>query len=336
MFVPKRVLFDPEALNYSLGEKLYKEFLSKDYVEVRKLNSSRVTGIPGDTAEKGYIEAKRTILVTVRKALKFQTCKPSAHYQLPLVSSCPGLCEYCYLQTTLGNKPVIKVYVNIDEILEKAKEYITKREDITIFEGAATSDPLPVEEYTNGLYKTIEFFGNQPKGKFRFVTKFSNVDSLLDARHNGRTTFRFSLNTDRVIKKYEKGTSSANARIEAANKVSRSGFPMGFIIAPIFLYPNWEEEYLNLLLKLKESLLPVPSLTFELITHRFTTRAKSNIMEVFPNSKLPMDEDKRQLKYGQFGYTKYVYPKDEHKKIEVFFKDNIKRLFPEAEIQYLV
>lgn len=336
MFVPNRVLFDPEALNYALGEKLYKEFLSKDNVEVRKLNSSRATGIPGDTTEKGYMEAKRTMLVTVRKNLKFQTCKPSAHYQLPLVSSCPGLCEYCYLQTTLGNKPVIKVYVNINEILDKAHEYITKREDTTIFEGAATSDPLPVEEYTNALYKTIEFFGNQPKGKFRFVTKFSNVDSLLGVKHNGRTTFRFSLNTERVIKEFEKGTSSANARIEAANKVSNSGFPMGFLIAPIFHYPNWEEEYLSLLMKLKESLMPVPSLTFELIAHRFTTRAKNNIMEVFPNSKLPMDEDHRQLKYGQFGYTKYVYPKDVYKEIEPFFREHIKRLFPEAEIQYLV
>lgn len=336
MFVPKRVFFDPESLKYPLGESLYKQFLAKDNIDVIRLNSSRVTGIPKGKPETEYMEAKRTVLVTVRKTLKFQTCKPSAHYQLPLVSSCPGLCEYCYLQTTLGNKPIIKVYVNIDEILDKAKEYINKSSEVTIFEGAATSDPLPVEDYTNSLAKVIEFFGNESKGRFRFVTKFTNVDSLLHTKHNGHTTFRFSLNTHRVTKEFEKGTPSADARIEAANKVSKAGFPMGFIIAPIFYYPNWEEEYLELLNKLRENLNPIPSLSFELITHRFTAKAKNNILTVFPSSKLPMDEQERQLKYGQFGYTKYVYPKDKYKDMEVFFRTNIEKLFPEALIQYLV
>lgn len=336
MFIPKRVLFDPESLEYPLGQKLYQDFIKMPSVEVRKLKSSRVTGVGGDTAELAYREAKRTIVVTVRKTLKFQTCKPSAHYQLPLVSSCPGLCEYCYLQTTLGKSPFIKVYVNIEEILEKAKEYIDKKEEITIFEGAATSDPLPVESYTNALRQTIEFFAGQPKGRFRFVTKFANVDSLIDIEHNNHTTFRFSLNSDKIIKDFEKGTASAKDRIEAANKISKAGYPMGFLVAPIFAYPNWEKDYLELLQDLKENLNPVPSLTFELITHRFTARAKNNIEEVFPSSKLPMNEDERKLKYGQFGYTKYVYPKEIYEQVENFFKTNIKDLFPQAEILYLV
>ncbi len=104
------------------------------------------------------------MVVGIRKSLKFQTCKPSANYQLPLVSGCMGRCEYCYLNTQLGDKPFIRVFVNVDEILEQTKKYIEDRKpQVTIFEGAATSDPVPVEPYTNSLKKTIEFLEERKK-----------------------------------------------------------------------------------------------------------------------------------------------------------------------------
>lgn len=139
------------------------------------------------------------------------------------------------MNTTLGNKPYIRVYVNIDEIHSKAVDYINERKPrITIFEGAATSDPIPVERYTQSLKRTIEFFGTQKYGKFRFVTKFTDIDSLLDIDHNLHTTFRFSLNTERVIKEYEHRTPKIEQRIIAASKVAQAGYPLGILIAPIF------------------------------------------------------------------------------------------------------
>ena len=200
-FLPKRALFEEQALDYPLGREIQQK-LRQQGVEVRIIGShNRVMGIPGKTPWEGYLEAKRTLVVGVRKTLKFETCKPSAHYQLPLVTSCPGMCEYCYLATTLGKKPYLRVYVNIDEILNQAAKYIEERQpEITLFEGAATSDPLPVEVYTGGLRKAIEFFGGEKLGRFRFVTKFTGVEPLLDARHNGHTRFRFSITSDWVIK----------------------------------------------------------------------------------------------------------------------------------------
>lgn len=63
-----------------------------------------------------------------------------------------GRCEYCYLNTQLGDKPFVRVFVNTEEILEQAKKYIDERSPhITIFEGAATSDPIPIEPYTHSL-----------------------------------------------------------------------------------------------------------------------------------------------------------------------------------------
>ena len=81
------------------------------------------------------------------------------------------------------------------------------------------SDPIPVEQYTGALKKAIEYFGENEKALFRFVTKYTDVDSLLDAKHNGRTTIRFSLNINEVINNFEHRTPSFEERIKAAKKV---------------------------------------------------------------------------------------------------------------------
>ena len=338
-FTPKRAIFEQNALDYSLGRRLYEQ-LTKMGVPVTYASShNRITGIPGKTAREAYREAKNTLVVGVRKSMNFAPCKPSAHYQLPLNTSCPGMCEYCYLSTTLGKKPYLRVYVNIDEILSKTREYIAERApEITIFEGAATSDPIPTEYLTGLLKTTIEFFGQEEAGRFRFVTKFTDIDSLLAARHNGHTQFRFSINAAEVIAQYEHRTPAMAERVAAAARAASAGYPVGFIIAPIFSFPGWQSEYSRLFSELADK-LPAEAqthLTFELITHRFTKRAKANILSVFPDTRLPMEEGDRKFKFGQFGYGKYIYDKAEMTDLKGFMQQNIERHFPRAAIDYFV
>ncbi len=338
-FIPKRAFFEPAALDYSLGQEIYKR-LKEMKVPIKLTGShNRVTGIPGKTPREMFYEAKRTLVVGVRKSTEFAGCKPSANFQLPLATGCSSMCEYCYLATTLGKKPYVRVYVNIEDILRQTHSYIEERKpEITWFEGAATSDPLPTEYLTGLLYKTIEFFGTQPLGRFRFVTKHDQVDSLLTAAHNGHTRFRFSINAAPIIDKYEHATPSMAERVAAAAKVARAGYPLGFIIAPIFYYPGWEQDYGRLLQALAEQLPQTArkDLTFELISHRYTKRAKSNILELFPQTALPMDEGERKYKYGQFGYGKYVYLPETMAEIKNFLQEKIKGIFPEAYLEYFV
>lgn len=338
-FVPKRAFFEPQALDYPLGKKIYNH-LTDMGVEIAMTGShNRVTGIPGKTTGEAFREAKRTLVVGVRKTTDFASCKPSAHYQLPLNTSCPSMCEYCYLATTLGRKPYMRVYVNIEEVLEQAQKYMDERKpEITYFEGAATSDPIPAEYITGVLKQAIEFFGTQQFGRFRFVTKHSHVDSLLDAKHNGHTRFRFSLNADKIITRFEHATPGMEERVQAAGKVARAGYPVGFIIAPIFYYPEWQNDYRQLFAALDRQLPEHvrQDLAFEFITHRYTTRAKNQITEIFPATTLPMDEEHRKFKYGQFGYGKYVYNKDVMTEMKTAMVDMASEFFPDAKTEYFV
>jgi spore photoproduct lyase len=336
-FVPQLVYIEPRALDYPLGKELKKKFEDMN-IEIRETTShNQIRGLPGDNELQKYRTAKSTLVIGVRKTLEFDTSKPSAEYAIPLATGCMGHCHYCYLQTTLGSKPYIRSYVNLEDIFDAAVKYIDERKpELTRFEAACTSDIVGIDHLTHSLKKTIEFIGQTEYGRLRFVTKFHHVDHLLDAKHNGKTRFRFSINSRYVIKNFEPGTSSFEERIEAARKVAGAGYPLGFIVAPIYIHEGWKEGYLELFERLQDSLQGVDtnSLTFELIQHRFTSPAKKVIQKNYPKTKLELDETKRKYKWGRYGIGKYVYPNDEAAELESTIRDYICRFFPTAEIQY--
>lgn len=340
MFIPKRILFEKGSLNYETGNKIYQHFIKDTDVEIIELKGNKIKeNIPGENLSQFYKEGKNTLVVGIKKGMKFQSCKPSAHYQLPLMSGCIGHCQYCYLNTNLGDKPYMRVNVNVNDILNTAEAYCKERfPEETIFEGSATSDPVPIEPYSDVLKQTIEYFSKSDKGRFRFVTKYTDIDTLLNITHNNHTEIRFTLNTDKVISEFESRTPSVNQRLNACREVLKAGYPTGFLIAPVFLYDNWKEDYKQLLIELKE-VIPsnlMHSITFEIISHRYTTHAKNIIMEVFSNTTLPMKNEERTYQYGQFGYGKFVYPKEHLIEIKEFFGQQIKEIFESAEIKYII
>jgi spore photoproduct lyase len=333
LFKPKRVFIEEGALKYSLAQELDDKFKSQgipvEYIESHNRLNPKEEMSP--TALFNW--TKETLVVGVKKTLRFQSCQPSADYRLVTNTSCPAKCEYCYLAKSLGSASYLRVYVNIDEILEAVKKHIKKGEgEIVTFEASSSSDPLAVEHLTGSLQQMIDFFAKEEKGRLRVVSKFAFVDKLLDLHHNSHTKFRFSINSNYVIDSFEHLTASLKERIVAANKIQQAGYPLGFIVAPLMLYEGWQEGYKEMLLNLHKELSSPEDkeLSFELIMHRFTTKSKNLIEARFPNTKLTLDKERYQHK----GFGKYVYPADEAEELKTFMEDNIKELFPQAKIEY--
>ncbi len=337
IWMPDRVYFEPLSLEYPLGQKIH-SFCKEKNIEILKTTShNQVRNIPGKDEKSKYANAKKTLVVGTKKSLKLEVCKPSAHYQFSLMTNCPGNCEYCYLFSTQGKKPYVRIYVNTEDLYSTIEKYISERlPETTVFEAASTGDPLAVEHITGSLKDTIEFFGSLSNGRLRVVTKFANVDPILDASHNGHTRFRFSINSDYVIRNFEHNTDSLMDRLKAAEKVGKAKYPLGFIIAPIIRHENWKAEYENLIKNLHSHIAFAENddISFELIQHRFTSNAKNIILERFPNTKLEMDEALRKKKYGKYGRMKYVYKKEEALEIKEHVSSLITEYFPNARIEY--
>lgn len=322
------------ALEYPLGRDLKERIESRG---VRTIVYDKRIPVSGEKSFKeSYHRGKRTMVLSVWKERGFRTCRPSADYQLPLVSGCPGLCEYCYLNTNLGRRPYVKINVNVEEILRRAGEYVKERRPgSTVFEGAATSDPVAVEGWTGSLRRAVEFFASLDGAGFRFVTKYTDVKGLTGLAHGGKTEIRFSINCDTVLAKYENGIPRLLPRLKAAGACACAGYPVGFLVAPIFYFEGWRGEYERMLRTAAEQLGDKLS-TFELITHRFTARSKSIILQAYPDTQVPLDETERVFKFGQFGYGKYVYPPELYAEIREFFSTAIADLFPHARILYFI
>lgn len=87
MFIPKRVIFEKGSLDTEVGKNIYNRIKDNENIEVINASSNKIkTHIPGDNLFEQYRSGKQTLVVGKRKSLKTQTCKPSANYQLPLVS----------------------------------------------------------------------------------------------------------------------------------------------------------------------------------------------------------------------------------------------------------
>ena len=332
LFVPEAIYIDPAVEKYPEAFAIKKN-ISK--LGVPTFNS-KIVRIEKKSPLENYIAAKSTVLLTVNKEKELQSCHPSSDFQFSLSSSCPGNCQYCYLQTSQGKNPVIKLFVNVYEIMALVNKYVENNlPKQTVFECASLTDPVSLEHLTGNLTKVIEYFSTLEKARLRIVTKFHNVEPFLNLDHKEHTKFRFSINTKYVIHNFESKTPPLKERLVAARTIATAGYPIGFILAPIMIYPNWKEEYSELLTKVREAFdFYKGPISFELIQHRFTKTAKNLILQRFPQTKLDLDEENRQLKWGAFGQFKHIYKKDSSTEIKEFLTQKITQLFSNGSIEY--
>ncbi|MBE9113860.1 radical SAM protein [Nodosilinea sp. LEGE 07298] len=338
--MPEQVLFTPAALDEPWGQQILQRVQALD-LPVEYLKQNRITGLRGETERETYAISKRTLAVVTAPAsqLKLTPIPPSADWQFHLAQGCPAHCQYCYLAGSLQGPPVIRVYANLPQILKNLAQY-EKHDQPTSYEVSCYTDPLGIEHLTGSLAECIRYFGTRDRGHLRWVSKFDNVDDLLNLPHNGHTRCRFSINAASVSRFLEGGTASVAQRLQAICKLALpveqggGGYPVGFVVAPIMPLENWREEYTQLLDDAAAALDFDCDLTFELISHRFTPGSKEVLQEWYPNSKLDLDEANRTTKRNKFGGIKYVYDKDTMKALRSFFEEAIAQRFPQAKILY--
>ncbi len=334
LWQPNEVFFTRSALEKSFGQAIYTRLVNIG-LPITELNTDRLPSIRGKDERDTYRRAKKTIAVVVTppSQFKLQPIPPSADYQFHLAQGCPAHCQYCYLAGSLGGPPITRVYANLPEILENLQNY-KQQGKLTTFEASCYTDPLALEHLTGSLSETIKFFGQQDEMNLRWVSKFDNVEPLLELAHNGHTRARLSMNALPISQALEGGTSSLEARLTALRKLAKAGYPVGIVLAPIMPIENWPQHYAQLFERIAATLDFECDLTFELITHRFTEKSKGVLTEWYPNSSLDMNEDKRAKKRNAFGGLKFVYTKDVMLELKHFFESELSSRFPTAKLLY--
>ncbi len=377
--MPERVLFTPAALQEAWGQQILSRVQSLN-LPIEELPRNRLTGLRGEDERETYNKSKRTLAIVTAppSAFKLSPIPPSADWQFHIAEGCPAHCQYCYLAGSLSGPPVIRVFANLPQILDNLAVYEQAQKATTYqdlrnrppsppnlggtgftppkvggsggqndgicvsptYEVSCYTDPLGIEHLTGSLNMCIRHFGTRENGHLRWVSKFDAVDELLDLPHNGHTRCRMSVNAAPISGRFEGGTASVTARLQALRRLAlpRSkgggGYPVGLVIAPIMPIDDWMSHYERLFDQISVAFDFNCDLTFELISHRFTPGSKEVLQQWYPQTSLDMDEATRSVKRNKFGGTKYVYSSDTMKMLRRFFEGEIAKRFPLARVLY--
>ncbi len=172
--------------------------------------------------------------------------------ELKWAYGCPFNCAWCYLQGTLRflpkkTHPVVKDYDKIKLHLESFFDKTLNSEyPPEILNSGELADSLMHENAENPFSVFIaSLFDAQDRHKVLLLTKSDNIDNLLKIGSNNILP-SFTINAYPVAKRWEKGAPDVRKRIEAAEILSDSGYPVRIRIDPIVPIEEWKTGYLQL------------------------------------------------------------------------------------------
>ena len=332
MFRPTYIYYEEKVKDYELGKQLiekYKDVPKKiidNHNNIEELRTKQNSEFP---------KLKQLLIIGTRKTHKYIENHKVSDYLVPYTSSgCTAMCLYCYLVCNYNKCSYLRLFVNREEMLDKIIKTANKSEKDLTFEIGSNSDLVLENTITGNLEWTIEEFGKNNKGFITFPTKFAFVDPLLKLNHNNRTIIRMSVNPQEIISKVEFGTSKLNDRIEATNKLKKSGYKLGILIAPVIMVDGWKDLYKSLIEELEQKLSDEvkKDVFFEIIFMTYSYVHTKINEEAFPNA---INLYNKENMTGR-GRGKYMYKQDLRKDGEQFFREELGKHFPNNKIIYIL
>ncbi len=330
MFFPDGIYYEENIVNYELGKQLLEKYKNvpkkiienhNNIEEMRKKENSE------------FARMKRNLIIGIRKTHKFVPNHKVSDFLVPYTSSgCTAMCMYCYLVCNYNKCSYLRLFVNREQMLEKIIKVANQSEENLTFEIGSNSDLILENTITDNLIWTIENFKSSKKGMLTFPTKFDMIDPILNLDHQGKIIIRMSVNPNEIINKVEFGTSRLDGRIEAINKLVEADYKVGILVAPIILVDNWKNLYEELLKELSEKLSNKAKgkVFFELIFMTYSYIHKMINKDAFPNAIDLYNKDLMTVR----GKGKYTYKQSVREEGENFFREILKKYFPDNKIIY--
>ncbi len=325
------VYYEPSVLDYELGQLLRAKYANLPWIEIENHNH-----IPELAAaeNRDFPKLKNHLIIGLRKTHKYVPNHKVSDWLVPYTSSgCRAMCLYCYLVCNYNKCAYLRLFVNREQMLDRLLKKAAAAPVPQTYEIGSNSDLLLENTITNNLTYTIERFAQEGNGYLTFPTKFDMVNPLLDLDHKGKTIFRMSVNPEEIIRRIELGTSPLRKRIHALNDMAAAGYPVGMLIAPIILLPDWKQLYSRLIEQLADELSEKVKqfgfIEIILMTYSFVQNAIN--MDAFPNSETLFS---RESMTGR-GRGKYCYRNDVRLEAESFLREKLSQQLANMPILYI-
>jgi spore photoproduct lyase len=201
------------------------------------------------------VDAKRVLMIGEASSFlrHFDGCpgnvRCASYVKLvPISNGCPYYCTYCYLAYVYRDYlPCIKMNINYGKMCDEIRDLMTFAQHPVSFNMGEMLDSLALDHVSLLTSRLIPLFAQLPRGYLMLLTKSSNVDGLLCLRPNSQTVVSWSLNTQPIIERFEVGTAGLEERIGAAKRCQEHGYRIRLRIDPGILYPEWRQDYAELI-----------------------------------------------------------------------------------------
>jgi DNA repair photolyase len=289
-FLPEELIVEHDSSSSPIYANLRRTL---PHVPVRFVASIGSAGAPVITSDDRFGAAKRKLYLTRHKGDFLKKCPGSDgqvccnYFVINFANNCPMDCSYCYLQEYLFDNAFLKVFSNVDDLIEEADRTLQKHRGVFFRIGTGEiTDSLVLEPYTGIVGELIPYFAEQPNVLLELKTKSDRVESLLHLNPKGRVVVAWSMNPQRVIDLDEHGTASFEDRLAAARRCQEAGYRLGFHFDPMIEYAGWEKDYESMLEQIF-SIIDWRGLSWlSLGVLRQTPGLKRMMRERFPQSEL--------------------------------------------------
>lgn len=237
--------------------------------------------------------AKKKLYLMRHRGEFFKKCPGSDgqvccnYFVINFASNCPMDCSYCYLQEYLQDNPALKVFSNVDDLINEADRTLQKHRGVFFRIGTGEiTDSLALEPYTGMVRELIPYFAEQPNVLLELKTKSASVESLLELDPKGRVVVAWSMNPEHVIELEEHETASFHERLTAAHRCQDAGYRLGFHFDPMIEYEGWQTDYQAMLEEIFATIDWRRLSWLSLGVLRETPGLKRRMRERYPQSRL--------------------------------------------------
>ncbi len=268
-FEPERIVIAKGSMDDSesagLVEGICALYPSVPVVKRFDLPHNRIETAAADLLGQHY-QGKKTLVFGVhRSALRYSEEGGNAcpnYWHFSPYGFCPYDCQYCYLAGTPGVKysPVVKIFVNLRDILARMKEVASGFTAPTALYLGKLQDGLALDPITGYSRVLVPFFARQPHARLILLTKSASVENLLDLDHRGHTILSWSLNPPEISAAFERNVPSPVARLAAMQKCVQAGYLVRAVLMPIIPVTDWQDIYTRFLEELLRS-VPLQRIT---------------------------------------------------------------------------
>lgn len=344
----KKIFLQTKAKEYQRTNSILSRYPQAEIKEVKShWNIPELNNNPSLVKQWNKVK-KEYLVIGVKSGMTFQKNGRSTDFIPPSISNgCAMACTYCYVARRKGYANPVTTFVNINQIetsiLKHAKNQGAKLTPnqcdpkYWTYDIGCNNDVSVDSLISDNVKDLVYLFKKIPNAKATFATKYVNR-KMLDYDPQRKSRIRFSLMPPHIAKLVDVRCSSIKERAQAIDDFCKAGYEVHLNFSPIIIYPNWEQDYTDLLYTLDFYLSPETKsqLKAEVIflTHNESLHKLNNIWH--PKAeKLLWTPENQEPKTSIYGGKNIRYNWKLKNKFSNTFRQIAKQIMPYMEIRYI-